>query len=326
MHKKAILHILLLMIALNFSSLFAQTMPGENDDKDFCQIVLNTNKKTYITGEPIFLNFLVKNITDEMIQFAAVLSPTADTEITIYRPEQFPWRYSGIFKVALYPRTLYWIDPHNTRTLRYSLIYDEKSPNSFLSEEPGKIGFVVRMAYTINDRIRRLAAFEPIEIDIVEAAGIDAGAFEILKKEQVAVDLTKGMATDETLPLFQKVAAEYHQSVYAPYCLLTISGYYLNAFLQDGSTTESQIVEPLQQIIQRYPDFPIMDLVYYQHAVFYYFTQQHDKARHWLSQLYYKFPESPKIRYADPLFKEYYFTDFDVDRGMKIPDGSWIFE
>lgn len=326
MHKKVISLILLLIIAPCVSSLFAQTPQDQGEDKDFCQFTLSANKKTYIAGEPIFLNFLIKNITDELIQFAAVLSPTADTEITIYRPERFPWRYSGVFKVALYPRSLYWIDPYNTRTIRYSLIYDEKAPAGFLSAEPGKMAFTVRMAYTINDRIRKIATFEPIEIDILEATGVNADAFEVLKNEQVPIDITKGTASPETLPLFQKVVTEYPTSVYAPYCLLSISGYYLNDFLSDGSTTESQVIEPLQQIIKNYPDFPIMDLVYYQQAIFYHFTDRQDQARHWLSQVYYKFPESPKIRYADPLFKEYYFTDFDTERGMKIPDGSWIFE
>ncbi|MCX7766850.1 MAG: hypothetical protein N2246_09135, partial [Candidatus Sumerlaeia bacterium] len=144
--------------------------PAEKQEQ-LLELKLSTNKPTYTCGEPIILNVKLQNVTDKPVQFAAVLSPTADFEIQMYRPEAFPRRYTGTFKPALYPRTIYWLDPKEVRTLRYLLLYDEKSPQGFLTAEQGPLRLVCRMMYTINDRIQRMEIFPPVDVNIVKEEG-----------------------------------------------------------------------------------------------------------------------------------------------------------
>jgi hypothetical protein len=320
---------MLLVVVLASAAALAQTkkFSPDGDTTDYVDISLSANKAKYVTGEPIFLSIKVTNISKEKLEFASVLSPTSDVEIQIYRPERFPWRYKGIFKIALFPRTVYKIKPGETRTIRYNLIYDEKSTDGFLSADAGEITFVVRMMYTINDKIRKIVAFPPVTINVEDESGDNAEAFSMLRDEEIAKTLTKGIADEGQLDVFKNVAEKLPDSLFAQYALYTISGYKMDQFRKDEPTTSPAVLEPLDTLVKKYPDFPLMDYVYYRYAVYYHLLEQPDEVRHWLAKLYYTFPESPKIRRGDPLFKEYYYKGEDEMVRPKPPsDGSWMYK
>ncbi len=320
--------VIITLMVCGVTLLHAQPPQLATDEEKYLQFDINTNKKTYVRGEPVVLNITFKNISDELVQFASILSPTSDIEIRVYRPDQFPWRHTGIYKIAIYPRSIYWLEPNEERTTRFILLYDKETPGEYLTGETGKMGLVVRMAYSINDRIRKLQNFQPQKIEIVEGSDENKKAFALLNKEQIARELAKTNASEDNLDVYKRVRNEYPDSVFAPYCLLTIGGYELEEFHDDMSTSDSSVLEPFKTLIDRYPDFELLDLAYYNHAVYYYWLKEHDEARHWLSQLYYKFPDSPKFRRGDPLFKEYYFKDdIDLETGRrKKSDKSWIYK
>ena len=328
MGKKLMLLVWLLIAVSGVMYAYGQMpfpQPQKSSEK-YVEISIKTNKQKYICGEPIILEMRVKNITKDPLQFGAVLSPTSDVEIRIIRPEEFPWRYHGVFKVALYPRTVYKLAPQDVRTIRYVMLYDEKSPNGFLTATPGKMTLAVQMRYTINDRIPRIVTFPPLNIEIVKVHGINEEAFKLLQNKEVAKELTTGTGSKATESLYNRVVSQYPKSLFSPYCLYALSGYKLRQFRRNELTSGSVVLKLLDQIMQNYPDFPLMDYVYYRHAVFYYFQKEHKKARHWLATLYYKFPESPKIRRGDPLFKEYFpeeEVDFDVP-GSRPANKNWM--
>lgn len=328
MNKRLILGVCILMLYCGMINVYGQSpfpQPQQEMEK-YVEISINTNKQKYICGEPIILEIKVKNITKDPIQFASVLSLTSDVKIEIIRPERFPWRYESVFKPVLYPRTIYKLKPQDVRTIRYIMLYDEKSPNGFLTAEPGKMTLKVEMRYTINDRIPRMVTFPPLNIDIVEEHGINGEAFKLLQNKEVAKELTTGSGSQSTESLYQEVVSKYPQSLFSPYCLYALSGYKLRQLRRNELTTGSVVLKLLDQILEKYPEFPLMDYVYYRYAVYYYFQKEHDKARHWLATLYYKFPESPKIRRGDPLFKEYFpeEADFEVP-GTRPANKDWIF-
>lgn len=304
-------------------------MPGATpaaEQEQLLELKLSTNKTTYTCGEPIILNVRMQNVTDKPVQFAAVLSPTADIEIQLYRPEAFPRRYTGTFKPALYPRTIYWLDPKEVRTLRYLLLYDEKSPQGFLTAEPGPLRLVCRMMYTINDRIQRMEVFPPVDVNIIREEGVNAEVFKLLQKEQYARELNDGTASKDSVDLYQQVVNKYPTSVFAPYCLYAIAGHNFNQLRQDANTTDSVVLQPLNRLLQQYPEFPLMDSVYYRFAVLYNFRQNDNEALRWLVRLYNKFPDSPKLRPGDPLVRKYIYKDqqLDFDSPPKKPDVNWM--
>ncbi len=315
------------MLVVVFSS--AQPVvpqPSEESVEQYVELGLKTNKTRYVQGEPVILDILVKNISGEFIQFASVLSPTSDFEIMVYRPERFPFQYTGPFRIALYPRTIYKLDVGEKCTIRYILVYDEKGQDGFLTAEPGKMRLVTQMRYSINDRIGRMVNFPPIEFEIINSTGENQKAFDLLKNEDIAQELNKGEASKENLPVYNNVVEKYPRSVFAPYCLYSIAGYRMNDARPDNPTSESFVLQPMKKIMEKYPEFPLMDNVYYRHALYYYIYEQHEKARHWLAELYYKFPESPKVRRGDPLFQEYFFEEVpDYDMPVREERKDWLY-
>lgn len=280
-------------------------------------ISVKTNKSSYLLAEPAYLSLKIENVTDRFLKFAAVMNPTADVEIYITQPNHLPKRYTSLFKPALYPQTVYELQPQEYKVSEHTLLYQQDTESGLLFEQPGQYAIDCRIAFQINGRGAYKLYLPPLKISVVEPEGPDKAALQLINSKSIIFDLHTGLAKEENKSIFRKIIEQYPRSAYAPYALFALAGGEI--YLQNPTQDYEKARALYERLLTDYKQFPQIDSVYYRIALCNDMLGKEHEALKWLVKIMSQYPDSSLIRRNDSLFKKYVY-----DKEEKLEPGTWM--
>ncbi len=280
-------------------------------------ITVQTNKTSYLLGEPAYLSLKIQNVTDKFLKFGAVMNPTADVEIYVIQPNHLPERYTSVFKPALYPQTIYELDPQEYKVSEHTVLYQKDTASGLIFEHPGQYTIDCRITFQIDGKGAYKLYLPPFRISIVEPREPDKAAFQLINSKSIVFDLHTGLAKEENKPVFHQIVEQYPRSTYAPYAMFSLAGgeIYLQNPAQDYAKAQSMY----ERLLTDYKQFAQMDNVYYRIALCNDVLGKEREALKWLVKIMNQYPDSSLIRRNDSLFKKYIY-----DKEEKLEPGTWM--
>jgi len=280
-------------------------------------ITVETNKTSYLLGEPAYLSLKIQNVTDKFLKFGAVMNPTTDVEIYVIQPNHLPKRYTSVFKPALYPQTIYELDPQEYKVSENTVLYQKDTASGLIFEHPGQYTIDCRITFQIGDKGAYKLYLPPLRISIVEPKESDKAAFQLINRESIIFDLHTGLAKEENKPVFQQIVEQYHRSSYAPYALFSLAGGEI--YLQNPAQDYVKAQAMYERLVTDYKQFAQMDNVYYRIALCNDILGKEREALKWLVKIMNQYLDSSLIRRNDSLFKKYIY-----DKEEKLEPGTWM--
>jgi hypothetical protein len=267
-------------------------------------------KDSFVLGEPVYLRLVFANASrDQSYELQGNFHPANDFEILVARQGELPRRYTMGVENQLFPAVVYDLQPLDLVAQRWTLVYEPSSPNGFLFREPGRYVIQPKVRVTVDGQPQNLN-FASIAVEITEPDAQQREVLGLILNPDCAEDLQRLQAGEKTAATWRQVIQRFPDSLWAPY------GHLLRAWqeLEKGDREAEQVAAELQATIKRYPDFLLLDEVYYAVAVAYDRAGDSVKSLEWLNNLMRKFPMSRRIREGDAVFQKYIYRREDPSR------------
>lgn len=219
------------------------------------RVTLSLDRTEIVTGEPIYLNVKVENVSSPLIvgNFSSRLhlSEGNDLEVSVQQAGELPVRYTGGEEPAIYASTELNLEPGETRESQAMLLYDPSKPGGYLFGEPG----VYTLRATLNASIMRelqktRIELPPTQITVRAPEGNAARAFELLNSPGVARALQELLVEDrEVVEKIRKVAHDYPDTPYAPLARF----YSAVAYYRQEPPQYDQAAAEFRKVLELYP-------------------------------------------------------------------------
>ncbi|MBN1900150.1 tetratricopeptide repeat protein [Candidatus Sumerlaeota bacterium] len=280
--------------------------------------VATLNKASYVVGEPIYVTFGLKNITDEMIEFQSRLAFSyGDVKVSIMKPNQLPEDYKGVFGPSLYPYYSFELYPGQVERVSLMILYSEDSEVGLIFDKPGKAVLSITLNGTYEGRSVQFN-FPPLPVEIVLPEGKDLQALKSIRDKSIFFDININRISPGNLQVFEKFIKEYPGAAYFPFFLYaTACSYMMN--IGDKEKDLNQAITLFKLYIARYPKNILTDDAVYKIAECYHELKDAKTAKKWFVKLYNEYLDSNRVNRYDPLMKEYIFLEkeeFKADSWM----------
>lgn len=304
---RQVMIVLLGILSLASTGISAPAAEAPSTDDAVTRVELRpfatTTKKEYALGEPVFLQVVLANASKEdQFEVSANWHPANDFDIEIARAGGLPRRFTAGVKGELRLAATYKIRPETLIAQRWTICVDPDHPTGFFFDQPG--------VYTIRCRVRIAVNNYPTDLNlgshtikVLEPTPEQEEIVKLIMRPECAWDLQKGRASDETAPIWKKVATEYPDSVWGPFADLLLAWHRWDS----GADDYEKVADQFQSLIEKHPNFVLLDTIYYGVAASYDRAGDNLKALDWLNRLQLRFPMSRHIREGDPLFQRYIY-------------------
>ena len=222
---------------------------------------LYANAAEYVIGEPVFLHLVLANWS-QTAKFAVQgsLHPANNLEINVARSRELPIRYyGGGNREKLYPGITFQVPPRQLGILRTPLCYEPDHGSGFLFDQTGVYTISVQARLRVNDA-ERVLTLPPIQITVKEPTASQAKVLELVMRPENAEDLQNLEAQDATADLWQQVADQFPDSLWAPYARLLLAERLLEA---STAADFGALFQQLEAALRTYPRFPLRSDLYY---------------------------------------------------------------
>lgn len=313
--KKILSVIILLLFSISYTTIvFAD---NDSDDSPF-EILLFTNKKEIVVGEPLILTLTIQNKANNKNTFSSVLNIAGDFEVKVFRPYKLPERYLGSSKPAIYPNNVFEeMRPLEKKKITYMVLYDKDSSKGLLFDMPGEYVISVSLKYEAELKKKYQVSFPPLKIQVAAAKGEDEQLVNSITNKDVYLSIQKMNAVDTVKDEMKKLAEKYPKAILTPYI-----EYALLRTISDASRAEEtypKAIAAFDNFAQTHQDFPFIDYVYFSIANYYNSLQKKEEAAKYLIHIYNHYPESPMISEKSGLFKDILFRNV-----KKVSEMDWM--
>jgi hypothetical protein len=226
---------------------------------------LSVDRKEFWVGEPIVLRCRIVNWLAPMLAMQGIFGlHGADSEFRILKNNELGEPYHAYFDETPQTPKKAIVDYAKAYEFDIVVAYDRKSESRLALEEPGAYMFMFRQAIRYTNIYSAGGAFLPLvlsaaspEVNVVDPPPEATGALELLKANPVAIlDINRQLATVGNQWLLQKIAREYPESRYAPYCLHALGNLYDLLGLRHVGARD-QAAAFLRDLVEKYPDYPL---------------------------------------------------------------------
>jgi hypothetical protein len=226
------------------------------------------HKAEYVVGEPVMLRARIQNwLSPQLLLYINSGFSSDSTQLRLFRDGVIGEVYRSNEELSIQSENQYLLGYAKSIRFGLTVLYDPQSDGGVLLNKPGEHQFLLEQEVSYLDTMRVsegkkrliLSAVSPI-IRVVEAEGRDKEAFDLLKSHPAAfADLNRQIASIGARGLFERVAREYSDTVYAPYCLHALAGLY-RILAQTNAEAGAQAAVHLRKLIDNYPDYELLDL------------------------------------------------------------------
>jgi len=278
-------------------------------EKDFglLNAAVGIYQQSLVVGEPfvLVLRFRFSPEADGLVSVTSRVQLPEGNDIELFITPQggSEQQVFGALDPAVYSSSTFRMRPGETIAIPMSIIYDKSSPSGFLFEKPGV--YFVRANFNFRMTSEHVVSLPSTRIDVKEASGVDAAAYEQLKDPASAKALQMNLVNDEALlKKCQSVGDKYPDSALAQQAMLTV----LTSRTFSPTANLQEMIPRLYAYQRKYKDYPGTDQVAYYILAAYNTTGQPDLARAWgyyIRDVYYY---TRHFRPTDPLF-DFYIED-----------------
>ncbi|OQB19911.1 MAG: hypothetical protein BWY12_02641 [candidate division BRC1 bacterium ADurb.Bin183] len=277
------------------------------------------NKKTYVVGEPIFLNLSIKNPIYELIEFRTRLSFYGDMRISVLQPGRLPEDYTGTHEPSIPPSYVFKIPPLQTVNISFIIYYKKDTSNNLLFPAPIKAALSVRLA-GLAGRQPEEYNFEPMELEVVAPDEKDVPALQFLLDKKLIREIHTGRSLQENRTVFESFIKEFPETTYTPYAIYALSGSLMFGGRNEAADRK-RLIELLSGFIKNFAGNPLEDDAVYRIADAYDRLGMPEQAKRWYVKLYNEYINSNRINFSDPLIVKYILgapdsKDSNVDNWM----------
>ena len=273
-------------------------------------VLLLTNKRSYVLGEPVFLRAVVANRSPaHTFRLQGRWRAADDFEIRVARARGMPARYLGGEESGR-PATTMLLPPREVRVHRWTLCYEPANESGYLFDQPGEYTIECSArGFLVNNTLQDLRFSQaPIRIEVREQTPEQKRVFARIAKPEFAEDLQNiqdGRVRSDTATVWEQLVRADPDSLWAPYGRMLLAW----REWQTGERDSKAVVQRLQAILDEYPDFPLRDTVYYATAAGNDRLGEPLQALEWLWRLRREYPTSPHLRVDNVLFRKYLYRD-----------------
>jgi len=273
---------------------------------DYLNTVLFTDKGQYVLGEPVFLRLVFANWSrDVSYNLQGYMHPANDLEIRVARARELPRRYTGsLKKEALVPAMNVDLRPRQIHALRVSLGYEPANKSGFLFDQPGIYTISCRARMTVN-QVPKDLVLPDIQMVVVAPTEEQQKALDLVMNPGCASDIQNVQARKETEKTWQDVAERFPKSPWAPYARMFLA----RQALENSTSDLAKVLEQLQAIARDYPNFYLLDDIYYMCATAQDRMARPREALSWLYRIQRECPDSAYIQPISRLFHKYIYPD-----------------
>jgi tetratricopeptide (TPR) repeat protein len=254
-------------------------------------MTLHPDKAEYWVGEPVALRVRLHNwaLPGEILYGAFGLQGGSD--MRIFHNGEMSERYFAHLDLAP-PTTKPVLVPYG-KYYEFLIIalYEHSADSRLAFSEPGTYELQMRQSlqYMDTDTPQGQVPF-PVtaaapRFRVVEPPANAAGALKLLQSyPEVFYDLNRVKASPATRPILEKIAKEYPDSRYAPYCLHALG--MLSMEMMDSIPGEQEKAEEaLRKVIEGYPNYPLRNEARVDLGNFYSRTDRYNKGQEMAGEL-----------------------------------------
>ncbi|MCX6999760.1 MAG: tetratricopeptide repeat protein [Candidatus Sumerlaeota bacterium] len=307
-----------IFISLCLSLVVLLLTGAAGNQQERLRVTAGLNKTTFIIGEPIYLTFNLKNMTDDALEFRTRLSLYSDVRIIVSIPEKMPEDYTGIYEQSLTPNYVFKIPPRETDHITFTILYKQDSGDGIYFKTP--------LEATLSISLEGIVASTPekfqmpqVVVEIKAPDEKDKHALAFLTAKRLIRDIHTGRASRNDMGAFETFLKDFPDATYTPYAL-----YCLASGLMIGGKDEKgdikQAIARFQDFIARYPQHPLVDGAVYRIGDCYDRLGDTVQAKKWFVKLYNQYPNSSRVTYSDPLLAKYLFGT----ESENISPGNWV--
>jgi len=228
---------------------------------------LSVDRTEFWVGEPIVLRCRIVNWLAPTLAMQGVFGLySGNSEFRILKDNELGEPYHAYFDETPQTPKKAIVDYGKAYEFQILVAYDRKTESRLTIEEPGAYTFMFRQAIRYTNIYSSGGAFLPLvlsaaspEVNVIDPPAEAAGALELLKANPVAIlDMNRQLATVGNQWLLEKIAREYPESRYAPYCLHALGNLYdLLAFRHAGARDRAAAF--LGELVEKHPDYSLRD-------------------------------------------------------------------
>lgn len=228
-------------------------------------MTLEVNRSTYWLGEPVVAVARIYNWYSPEIRIYSAYGFQGVSDLRIAHENVMSDRYRAHFPAAPVTEKNLGLPYGKAFEFRMVVVYDSGRPGDLALYEPGTYRFALNQPLEYSNsfagdtgRTRYAATAETGDIKVVEPPLEGRAAFDLLVSTPGAVlSLSSLMAMASTRDVLEKIAREYPESRYAPYCLHAVGSYALTQVAAD--TKEIERAEwAYKRIMETYPNYPLL--------------------------------------------------------------------
>lgn len=247
---------------------------------------VRTNRASYWVGEPVVARVRIVNWLSPSLTVFTAFDVRGNTQIQIREGQGVAETYYGHLPMSP-------VTPQNNE-LPYGkaiesdivILYSSDTQSHLAFDRPGEYRLQMAQGMRYTDMYKPMgrtgvpsstrAETEPFQV--VAPPEEARPALEILQSDPRALkDLNSLYATPASRSTIERVAREYPDSRYAPYCLHALATLSL-ALAKDLSGEREKAEEYLTRLIEDYPDYPLRDTARIRMADFLYETGRFNRA------------------------------------------------
>jgi tetratricopeptide (TPR) repeat protein len=307
-----------IFISLCLSLVVLLLTGAAGNQQERLRVSAGLNKTAFIIGEPIYLTFNLRNMTDDALEFRTRLNLYSDVRIIVSIPEKMPEDYTGIYEQSLSPNYVFKIPPRETDHITFTILYKQDSEDGLYFKTPLEATLSISLEGIVASTPEKFQ-MPPVVVEIKAPDEKDKHALAFLTARRLIRDIHTGRASRNDMGAFETFLKDFPDATYTPYAL-----YCLASGLMIGGKDEKgdikQAIARFQDFIARYPQNPLVDGAVYRIGDCYDRLGDTVQAKKWFVKLYNQYPNSSRITYSDPLLVKYLFgTESD-----NISPGNWM--
>lgn len=281
---------------------------AEEPTAEWFSVKASTYKKELVIGEPVILRIDVTNKTENSFEFQLNFSLAHEVVIKVTAPDGVSKRYRGFFlRDKIYPRSVAEVGAHDIISWEYNLYYDKESLAGFVFEEPGEYTLEISMRPRIDFKHYVVLKAEPISIKTLVPSEMDRQALSIIANRDSTLALQSLTADNKSSATLQSLIEKFPDSTYAKYAEISLIYFLVKSSETDTTKIFEKSIAGYTKFVEKYPEDRLAETAMHKIALYYYFMEDHDKAREWLLKIKERFPDSVKLRKTDTLAKKLLF-------------------
>jgi hypothetical protein len=275
--NKTVLTVLLLAFLFNLRAAHAS--------EPHMKVGMVTDRAEYWVGEPVVLRCRIVNWFAPFLFVRSSMELGGDSDLRIVRegePGDRYWANQTENPVSAPPKVMNY---GKAIEFYLTVLYSTEEPNGLALPKPGEYWFELSQTFTLTN----MAAKSPSpfsvrshtassKIVIVAPPANAKGALDLLLANSAAlIDLQRMEASPASQWVLEKIATEYPDSHYAPYCVAALASYATNlAGIQVAQRPIAQ--KYIDEIVNKWPDFPLRHRIDLLQLTLYTESDQVDKA------------------------------------------------